>query len=116
MLTTRSWTPSSVGVTAMSCASSKSPTSPTMTLPRYICYHGLAAVAAAPAPASRIDRRRIRPNILLEVDGDKPVEDRLVGGRCVLGYATLRILARRKRCVTTIAHDELPKDPPSSVQ
>jgi hypothetical protein len=32
-------------------------------------------------PASRIDGRRFRPNILLGVAGDQPVEDRWVGRR-----------------------------------
>lgn len=63
-------------------------------------------------PASRIDRRRFRPNILLEVAGEQPVEDRWVGRRFTLGRAVLRILERTERCVMTInAQEELPKDP-----
>jgi uncharacterized protein len=62
-------------------------------------------------PASRIDRRRFRPNILLDVAGGEPVEDRWVGRRFALGSVVLRILERTERCVmTTSAQDELPKD------
>jgi uncharacterized protein YcbX len=63
-------------------------------------------------PASHIDRRRFRPNIVLDVDDDEPVEDRWIGRRFAIGTATLRIVARTERCVmTTNAQEELPKDP-----
>lgn len=63
-------------------------------------------------PASEIDRRRFRPNMLLEVDGEELVEDCWVGRRLALGSAVVQILERTERCVmTTNAQEELTKDP-----
>jgi uncharacterized protein YcbX len=63
-------------------------------------------------PASKIDRRRFRPNIFLDVAGEGLVEDRWVGRRFALGSAVVRILDRTERCVmTTNAQQELPNDP-----
>jgi uncharacterized protein YcbX len=67
---------------------------------------------AGQLPRSAIDRRRFRPNILLEADGSDVVEDRWVGARFRLGGAVIRILDRSERCVmTTNAQEDLPKDP-----
>ena len=63
-------------------------------------------------PASQIDVRRFRPNVLLEAVGDALVEDAWVGRRFALGSAIIRVDERTERCVmTTNAQSELPKDP-----
>jgi uncharacterized protein YcbX len=63
-------------------------------------------------PASRIDVRRFRPNVLLDVAGAALVEDAWVGRRFALGSAVVRVVERTERCVmTTNAQSELPKDP-----
>jgi uncharacterized protein YcbX len=63
-------------------------------------------------PASLIDRRRFRPNVLLETSGDGLVDDAWVGRRFALGNAVIRVVERTERCVmTTNAQSELPKDP-----
>jgi MOSC domain-containing protein len=63
-------------------------------------------------PASQIDARRFRPNVLLETSGDTLVEDAWVGRRLALGGVIIRVLERTERCVmTTNAQSELPKDP-----
>jgi MOSC domain-containing protein len=63
-------------------------------------------------PASQIDARRFRPNVLLETSGDALVEDAWVGRRLALGDVVIRVLERTERCVmTTNAQSELPKDP-----
>lgn len=63
-------------------------------------------------PASRIDVRRFRPNVLLEAAGAVLVEDAWVGRRFALGSAVIRVVERTERCVmTTSAQSELPKDP-----
>jgi MOSC domain-containing protein len=63
-------------------------------------------------PGSTVDRRRFRPNILLDVEGSDLVEDGWVGRRFAIGGAVVRILERTERCVmTTNTQDELPQDP-----
>jgi MOSC domain-containing protein len=63
-------------------------------------------------PESAIDRRRFRPNILLDVPGSDRVEEEWIGRRFTLGTAVIRIFHRAERCVmTTNPQDELPKDP-----
>ncbi len=63
-------------------------------------------------PESQIDRRRFRPNVLLEVEGEGLVEDAWVGSCFALGGAVVRVTDRTDRCVmTTNPQSELPKDP-----
>jgi uncharacterized protein len=63
-------------------------------------------------PASRIDVRRFRPNVLLDAAGAALVEDAWVGRRLALGSTVIRVVQRTERCVmTTHAQSELPKDP-----
>ncbi len=63
-------------------------------------------------PTSQIDRRRFRPNVLLDAAGDELVDDTWVGRRFALGSAEITIVGRTDRCVmTTNAQSELPKDP-----
>jgi uncharacterized protein YcbX len=62
-------------------------------------------------PGSIIDRRRFRPNILLDEAGDHVVEDGWVGRRFALGNAVVKIVERTERCVmTTNPQEELPLD------
>jgi uncharacterized protein YcbX len=63
-------------------------------------------------PASEVDRRRFRPNILLDVAGRELVENGWVGHRFALGGAVVRIRERAERCVmTTNSQEKLPQDP-----
>ena len=67
---------------------------------------------ATQLPASQIDRRRFRPNVLLDGEGDGLLEDAWVGRRFALGGAVIRVTDRTDRCVmTTNPQSELPKDP-----
>jgi uncharacterized protein YcbX len=66
----------------------------------------------AALPFSLIDKRRFRPNILLDVPGSGLVEDGWLGARFALGTTVIRILDRSERCVmVTTAQDDLPNDP-----
>jgi uncharacterized protein YcbX len=64
-------------------------------------------------PSSAVDRRRFRPNVLL--DGGPAaelLEDGWVGARFALGSALICVRGRTDRCVmTTNAQSELPQDP-----
>jgi uncharacterized protein YcbX len=63
-------------------------------------------------PASQVDRRRFRPNVLLETAGSEPVEDGWVGERFALGSAIVEVTQRTERCVmTTNPQEELGHDP-----
>lgn len=63
-------------------------------------------------PASQVDRRRFRPNILLHGAGAGLAEDEWVGRRFALGSAVIVVSDRTDRCVmTTNPQAELPKDP-----
>lgn len=59
------------------------------------------------------DERRFRPNLVIDVPGDGPVEQQWIGRRFGLGdSAVLRIVDSTERCVmTTFAQAELPADP-----
>lgn len=67
----------------------------------------------AALPASRIDERRFRPNIVVEVPGEHPVEQDWLGRTIAVGDAVvLRIVEPTERCqMTTFAQSELPADP-----
>lgn len=65
-------------------------------------------------PSAQFDRRRFRPNFLIEpAEGAKGlVEAEWCGRRLRLGNAVLSIAMPTMRCVmTTLAVDDLPKDP-----
>jgi uncharacterized protein YcbX len=63
-------------------------------------------------PLSKVDRRRFRPNILLETEGEGLVEDAWIGNRFALGSVVIRITERTERCVMiTNPQADLPKDP-----
>lgn len=63
-------------------------------------------------PGSAIDRRRFRPNILVNAAGSNLVEDEWVSARLRLGTAIVRVIERCERCVmTTNVQSDLPQDP-----
>jgi len=69
---------------------------------------------AARTPAAQFDRRRFRPNLLVDpLDGASGlIEFDWCGRRLRVGGAVLSITMRAMRCgMTTQAVDELPKDP-----
>jgi uncharacterized protein len=67
---------------------------------------------AGELPASQVDRRRFRPNVLLHGAGVGLAEDSWLGRRFALGSAVIRVTDRTDRCVmTTNPQSELPKDP-----
>ncbi len=67
----------------------------------------------AALPGSRIDERRFRPNIVIDVPGDRPVEQHWLGKTLALGGTVkLRVSAPTERCqMTTFAQADLPADP-----
>lgn len=64
------------------------------------------------APESRIEPRRFRPNLIVEVpDTEAFVENNWVGKTLKIGHVELKISQETKRCVmTTLAQGDLPKD------
>lgn len=64
------------------------------------------------APESRIEARRFRPNIIIEVpDTEGFVENDWVGKTLTIGDVQLKVSQETKRCVmTTLAQGDLPKD------
>jgi uncharacterized protein YcbX len=65
-------------------------------------------------PGARFDRRRFRPNLLIEPTGDERglLEPGWCGRRLRIGEAVLSVTMPTVRCVmTTLAADDLPKDP-----
>lgn len=59
-----------------------------------------------------IDRRRLRPNLVLDADGDEPLEDGWPGKTLSLGEVRFRVTSRMPRCVmATLAQADLPFDP-----
>jgi len=63
-------------------------------------------------PGSQIDRRRFRPNILVDLEGADLVEDGWLGRRFALGSAVIRVVERTERCVmATSPQAELRSDP-----
>jgi uncharacterized protein len=65
------------------------------------------------APESRMEARRFRPNIIIEVpDMEAFIENDWVGKTLTIGSVQLKISQETKRCVmTTLAQGDLPKDP-----
>ena len=65
------------------------------------------------APESRIEPRRFRPNMIIEVpDTEAFVENEWVGKILTIGSVQLKVSQETKRCVmTTLAQGDLPKDP-----
>ncbi|KEO81903.1 hypothetical protein EL26_18895 [Tumebacillus flagellatus] len=72
---------------------------------------GLDALRRA-FPDTGIDERRFRPNLLLRVDGDEPIEHHWVGRQLKIGGVVLEITELAERCVmTTFAQADLPRVP-----
>ncbi|WP_010281282.1 MOSC domain-containing protein [Bacillus timonensis] len=65
------------------------------------------------APESRIEPRRFRPNMIIDVaDTDSFIEKEWVGKILTIGSVQLKISQETKRCImTTLAQGDLPKDP-----
>lgn len=65
------------------------------------------------APESRVEPRRFRPNIIIEVpDTEAFVENTWVGKTLTIGNVQLKVSQETKRCVmTTLSQGDLPKDP-----
>lgn len=65
------------------------------------------------APESRIEPRRFRPNLIIEVpDTDAFIENEWVGKTLTIGNVQLKVSQETKRCVmTTLAQGDLTKDP-----
>jgi uncharacterized protein YcbX len=67
----------------------------------------------AMVPAARVDERRFRPNLVIDVPGNQQVERAWLGKTLCVG-ATVRLLvsAPTERCrMTTLAQADLPSDP-----
>lgn len=64
-------------------------------------------------PHARIDERRFRPNLLLDVPGDFPPEQAWLGTTFRIGAdVTLRIVDGTERCgMVALAQNDLPQDP-----
>lgn len=64
-------------------------------------------------PDSRIDERRFRPNIVVDLPGERPVEQDWLGKTLYVGNAVkIRVSDPTKRCqMTTFAQADLPADP-----
>lgn len=66
---------------------------------------------SAELPDSVIAVARFRPNIVVDVHGDTPVEDDWVGRRLRVGGVELEVVQEVERCVmTTAAQGDLPHD------
>lgn len=66
---------------------------------------------AAQLPDVPVAVARFRPNIVIDVDGDEPVEDAWIGRRLRIGGAELAVTGQVERCVmTNAAQPGLPHD------
>jgi len=73
---------------------------------------GLAWLSAA-LPASRIDARRFRPNLVIDTPGDRPAEPAWTGRTLRIGETlTLSVIGPTERCgMVALGQGELPRDP-----
>jgi uncharacterized protein YcbX len=59
-------------------------------------------------PIDQVDRRRFRPNLVVEREGSDLAEDGWLGRRLQIGDVTVKVEKRTERCVmTTLAQDDL---------
>ena len=59
-------------------------------------------------PIDQVDRRRFRPNLVIEREGSELAEDRWLDRRLQVGGVTVKVEKRTERCVmTTLAQDDL---------
>jgi uncharacterized protein YcbX len=64
------------------------------------------------APASAVDARRFRANLVIDAPGAERVEQTWIGKTLSIGDVVLRITGPTERCVmTTMAQADLPDDP-----
>jgi len=64
-------------------------------------------------PASRIDERRFRPNLVIDTGGDTPVEQDWIGRTLRIGEElAVSVTGPTERCgMVALAQDDLPRDP-----
>jgi len=80
--------------------------------PLFLLTRASLASLQAARPDSQFDRRRFRPNLLIESDADGYPENGWVGRRVRAGEAVLQVTVECPRCVmTTHPIAELPRDP-----
>jgi uncharacterized protein len=82
--------------------------------PVHLCTTASLDHLARLQPGPRVDRRRFRPNLVVEVPGrDRFVEDGWVGRRLAVGPdLQLEVTERTERCVmVTMAQEDLADDP-----
>lgn len=80
--------------------------------PIHLLTTGSLAWLRGKLPDARIDERRSRPNLVIEVAGDEPVERTWLDKVLTVGDSVkLKVCASTERCVmTTLAQAELPDD------
>lgn len=79
--------------------------------PLHLVTTGTLRDLAARYPEGRFDPRRFRPNLVVEVEASEPVEQAWIGGRLIIGGASLVVAGPCRRCVmTTLAQEDLPAD------
>jgi uncharacterized protein YcbX len=83
------------------------------TAPLHLCTDASLAWLAARLPASAVDARRFRPNIVVATGGGEPVEGRWIGRTLAIGdRLRVRVTEPTERCVmVTTAQDDLASDP-----
>lgn len=82
--------------------------------PMHVLTTASLAALAAGGPAERFDRRRFRPNVLIDTGRDLRglAEAGWSGKRLRMGEVELQVEMPTARCVmTTLPQDDLPKDP-----
>jgi hypothetical protein len=82
--------------------------------PLHLLTTASLATLADRAPGARFDRRRFRPNLLIEPTGDAPglIENDWCGRTLRIGSAICAVTIPAMRCsMTTQPVDDLPKDP-----
>src|SRR5262249_21782891 len=63
------------------------------------------------APASRFDPKRVRPNIVIETEGEGFVENEWAGRSLTIGGIGMTVAVATPRCVmTTLTQGDLPAD------
>jgi uncharacterized protein YcbX len=81
--------------------------------PLHLCTDASLAWLARRLPASAIDPRRFRPNVVVATGGAELVEERWIGRTLAIGdRLRIRVMESTERCVmVTAAQDDLGADP-----
>ena len=81
--------------------------------PVHLLTTGSLAWLAHALPESRVDGRRFRPNVIIEIPDHAPLEHTWVSKQIEIGSAVkLRVIQRTERCgMVAMAQRELPDDP-----